>query len=108
MGIIYSNAALLAKAKQKNVSFDRLLTIGHLSLYLSQTQIKRLAQFIDLDIDPLDFSYKQYANKFFEKFLGAQVVKSLDYSDYQEYDILLDINYPIDSRHYIRKTPIPR
>jgi hypothetical protein len=40
MGITYSSAALMAKAKQSNVCFDKILTIGHQYLNMSQKQVK--------------------------------------------------------------------
>ena len=100
MGIIYSNAALMAKAKQNNVCFDKILTIGHLTLYLSQKQIKQLAKCYGLKIDPSVFSHKQYADKFFELFFDAKSVMSLDYSDYQHCDIMHDMNHPIDPSYH--------
>jgi SAM-dependent methyltransferase len=100
MGIIYSNAALLAKAKQNNVCFDKILTIGHQTLYLSQKQIKQLAKSCGFKIDSSDFTYKQYADKFFAMFLDAKSVMSLDYSDYEHCDIIHDMNHPVDSRYH--------
>ena len=41
MGIVYDFAAMLAMAKQAGTRFDRILTIGHLTLYLSRKQIER-------------------------------------------------------------------
>lgn len=80
MGIIYSNAAYLAKAKQNNVCFDKILTIGHQDLNLSSKQIKQLAECCGLKTDYSSvLSNKQYADKFFEIFLNAKSVTSLDY-----------------------------
>jgi len=100
MGITYSNAVLLAKAKQNNVCFDKILTIGHLILYLSQKQIKQLAKCFGLKIDPSLFSHQQYADKFFEKFFDAKKVMSLDFSDYEHCDIVHDMNHPIDPSYH--------
>lgn len=100
MGIIYSNAALLAKAKQNGVCFDKILTIGHLTLYLSQKQIKQLAKYYGLKIDSSLFSQKQYTDRFFEIFFDAKRVMSLDYSDYEHCDIVHDMNDPIESSYH--------
>lgn len=43
MGISFSQAAFLAKAKQDNICFDNILTIGHQTLYLSEKQTKQIA-----------------------------------------------------------------
>jgi SAM-dependent methyltransferase len=96
MAITYNHAAFMAKAKQNNVSFGKILTIGHQELYLSQKQIKQLAKRYGLKIDINAFSHMQYADKFFEIFFDAKSVMSLDYSDYQECDIVHDMNLPID------------
>lgn len=100
MGIIYSNVVLLAKAKQNNVCFDRILTIGHLTLYLSQKQIRHLANRHAMKIDYSIFSRKQYADKFFKIFFAAKRVMSLDYSDYQHCDIMHDMNHPINPSYH--------
>ena len=100
MGIIYSNAALLVKAKQNNICFDKILTIGHQTLYLSQKQIKRLAKRYALTIDTTVFLHQQYADKFFKIFLNAKNVMSLDYSEYENCDIIHDMNLPIDPSYH--------
>ncbi len=96
MGILYSNAALLVKAKRRNVSFDNLLTIGHLNQYLSRKQLEQLARTGNLQVNTADLAQSEYADRFFETFLGAKNLTSLDYSDYQGSDIVHDMNKPID------------
>jgi len=100
MGINYNSAALLCKAKQNNVCFDEVLTLGHQTLYLSQNQIKQLATHYNLKMDTSAFLYGQYVDRFFEMFLGAKRVMSLDYSDYQACDIMHDMNYPIKPSYH--------
>lgn len=100
MGINYNNAALLAKAKHSNICFDKILTIGHQTLYLSQKQIKQLAKYYGLTIDTSVFLHKQYADKFFKIFLDAKSVMSLDYSDYQDCDIIHDMNHSINPNYH--------
>ncbi len=82
MGLDYNYVSLLLKAKNNNVCFDKILMIGHLTLYLSPKQIKRLAQYCGLNIDLSVFAHKQYADNFFEQFLNTKSVMSLDYSNY--------------------------
>ena len=79
MGIAFSQAVLLVKAKQNKVCFDKILTIGHQTLLIPQKQLKQLAKFCGLKIDTSVFSHGDYADKFFEKFLDAKRVTSLDY-----------------------------
>jgi SAM-dependent methyltransferase len=100
VGISYSSAAILAKAKHNNVCFDNILTIGHQQLYLSQKQISQLAMRYGLNIDTSAVLREEYVDTFFEMFLGAKIVMSLDYSDYQDSDIIHDMNYPIDPSYH--------
>ncbi|MBI5431127.1 MAG: hypothetical protein HY938_11830 [Nitrosomonadales bacterium] len=100
MGIIFNNAALLIKAKQNHVCFDKVLTLGHLELYLSREQIGQLASHCGKNIDVASFSGEKYADKFIREFFDTETTTSLDYSDYQNCDIVHDMNLPIDSAHH--------
>ncbi|MEN9519338.1 MAG: hypothetical protein RLZZ381_1926 [Cyanobacteriota bacterium] len=100
MGITYSSAALMAQAKQSNVCFDKILTIGHQYLNISPKQVKQLAKSYSPMIDASDFSHERYADKFFKAFLNAQNVMSMDYSDYENCDIVHDMNYPVDPSYH--------
>jgi len=100
MGIVYSNAALLALARRNNICFDKILTIGHQELHLSQKQLRQFAKCYGFKIDPGIFLREKYADKFFEIFLDAKSVTSLDYSDYQQANIVHDMNTPIDPSYH--------
>jgi hypothetical protein len=100
MGILFNNANFLVNAKRNNVQFGKILTIGHLSLFLSQKQLQMLAERYKPDAMGAIQPGKQYADKFFELFLDSKIVMSLDYSDYEDCNIVHDMNYSIDSRHY--------
>jgi len=97
MGIIFSNAAFLAKARQNQVRFDRVLTIGRLNSYLSPSQIHQLATHYDLAIDEQALARERYVDKLFCQLLGAKQVKSLDYSDHEGCDLIHDMNRPVDT-----------
>ena len=100
MGLTYHNVALLAKAKYNKVSFEKILTIGHQTLYLSQKQAEHLSKLYGVNVGTAKFSHHQYANDFLKTFLVAKEVKSLDYSDYEQCDIIHDMNNPIDPRYF--------
>lgn len=100
MGILCNHAVFMARAKRNNVCFDKILTIGHQTLYISQKQIKRLAKCYRVNIDKSSFLHKQYADKFFEMFLDAKSVMSLDCSDHEDCDIIHDMNQPIDPSYH--------
>lgn len=100
MGITYSSAALLAQAKRNNICFDEILTIGHQYLNVSPKQVKQLAKSYAPSMDTSVFTGERYADKFLETFLDAKGVMSIDYSDYENCDIVHDMNYPVDPSHH--------
>ena len=97
MGIIFSNAVLLAQARQAGVRFDRTLTIGHLNQYLSQQQIQRLADRFGAHLDSRELATQVYVEKLFQQLLGAHQISSLDCSEFEQCDIVHDLNYPVES-----------
>lgn len=97
MGINFSYAALLARARENHVSFNEILTIGHLNLYISPDQLRRLAERFRVVLDPAAVASDEYADRFFREFLQVGRVKALDYSNYEGCDIVHDLNYPIDN-----------
>ena len=100
MGIIFSNALLLANARRSGVCFDRILTIGHLNQYLSRTQIQHLADRCGRAVDTSAIVNETYVDKLFEQLLDAKSVTSLDYSDFEQCDIVHDMNQPVDANHH--------
>lgn len=99
MGILYSNAELMIKAKQNGVSFNSIITLGHLKLFVKTSDLKQLAKkyHLNIDIDLLEENI--YADVFFKLFLDAKNVQTLDYSDYEKCDILHDMNTNIDDKY---------
>lgn len=101
MGITYSSAALLAQAKRNNICFDKILTIGRQYLNVSPKQVKQLAKSYAPTMDTSVFTNERFADKFLETFLDANKgVMSMDYSDYENCDIVHDMNYPVDPTHH--------
>ncbi len=100
MGILYSNAEFMINAKLYGASFDNVLTIGHLKLFLKKKEIRQLIKKYDLNIEIGLFDEHIYSDKFFEIFLDAKNVQSLDYSKYENCDIVQDMNEHIDSKYY--------
>lgn len=101
MGLTYSDAIMLVEAKRNNCCFDNMLTIGRQTSYLTKKEIEKLAA--RAGIDPLKAAFcagQQYADKFFEIFLGAKSVKSVDYSDYEHCAVVHDMNTPIGREYY--------
>lgn len=96
MGLIYSHAALLAKAKRNGICFDTILTIGRQSLYLTKRECRLLGRSCGLKTNISALAHEQHADKFFQTVLDAQQILSLDYADYEGCDIVHDMNQPVD------------
>lgn len=94
MGIIYSNAALLLRAREAGARFDRTLTIGHQQWYVSPSQWDRLARRFRVSADPTALKNEAYADSFFRA-LGARELQSLDISDFEGSELIHDLNHPI-------------
>ena len=100
MGIVYNHAGQLLKAKKKGVNFGKTITIGHQSLYIRKDELLKLARAYNVKSEISKYSWKDYADDFFKDFLGATDVLSIDHSDYQNCDVVHDMNTPIDASQY--------
>lgn len=101
MGLCYDYIGMFAKAKfHQGISFDNVLTIGHLSLYLSLKEINKLSRCYGIEMEGSKYLGHPYADEFLQEFLGTKKVSSLDCSDYQGGNIIHDLNYPIDSKYH--------
>jgi len=94
MGINSSFAHLLVEAKLQGVEFSDTLTIGRQSLTIPRRELSRMAARLGLG-DTGPFHDDGFAEPFLSGFLGARSVRSLDYSDYQQADIVHDLNQPL-------------
>jgi hypothetical protein len=96
VGINFSTAALLANAKlTERYCFDSVLTIGHLSLNMSGGEQRRLFRHYPSLAGTAPFESTGYADDFVKLITGASSVQSLDYSSYEQCDIVHDLNQPI-------------
>ncbi|MCK5692393.1 MAG: hypothetical protein KAI08_06075 [Bacteroidales bacterium] len=96
MGLDINGVKLLLHAKQLEVNFDRVLTIGRQMLYLREKELRRmLIQAGLIAADSKDtFAVDTYAETFL-KMLGAEVTDSLDASAYEEASMIHDLNLPL-------------
>lgn len=100
MGIGYCDATMLWNARQRGVSFDRLLTVGHQSLYLHRREVaffrREYQKAFGSSVTPLDeYQWEEYADTFLRDFLGASSITVLDASPYEGADKIHDMNTPI-------------
>jgi len=97
MGLLYTNAKILLHAKKAGFSFENVLTIGRLSLFLYSSQLRRLAELYRIDCHEEHLHKQPYAENFIHIFLGAKQVTSIDYSRYENCSIVHDMNHPVDT-----------
>jgi SAM-dependent methyltransferase len=100
MGIDYCRAALLWNARQRGISFDRLLTLGHQGLHLHPRELaffrNAYRKAFGLSVTPLDrYQWEDYADGFLRDFLGASSITVLDASPYEGADTIHDMNTPV-------------
>jgi len=98
MGITFNNAALLLRAKRRGVTFRKTLMVGRLRFFLSKEQLHQLAKVFDVEIDAEALLKNPYAEDFIREVLGADLVDSMDYSDYEGATLTQDLNRPVDKR----------
>jgi len=90
-----STIKIMCAAKSMNIDFSRVLTIGRQQLYLDKNVLQHIFLLQGIDVDAERFlEENKYSEKLFNLF-GAQEITSLDYSSYEDADILHDMNLPI-------------
>ena len=104
MGVIYEFASLMAAARKKGTCFDQVVTLGHQTQCLSPREIKELASTLSSN-NNLDGSLKQlenqeYIDELLKSLFEARSVTSIDYSNYENSDIIHDMNLPLPERYF--------
>ncbi|MGB5260719.1 MAG: hypothetical protein WBO34_09380 [Gammaproteobacteria bacterium] len=94
MGINTSFAHLLVRARLQGVEFTDTLTIGRQSLAVPHRELARMAALLGQSGGGA-LAGDGFAERFLGDLLGARSVRSLDYSDYQQADIVHDLNQPL-------------
>lgn len=89
MGITSNCAVFLAHIKTKAVDYSSVLMLGRQQLYINHETIHKLFPEVSSDMVA-----SKYAEPFF-KMLGANEIVSLDYSDYEQAQLIHDLNKPI-------------
>jgi hypothetical protein len=101
MGMCYYDAKMLWEAHLRGVSFQRILTLGHQSLFLYDAELRALrnaykAKAPTPPIVPLTgYKFGDYSDRFFREILSVATLEVLDYSGYQGATIIHDLNQPI-------------
>jgi hypothetical protein len=101
MGICYWDARTLWDARRAGASFRETLTIGRQALNLHPGEVGSLRRAWREEFpggaDGLFQGYRFYdfADDFLRRFLGAESVSVMDYSDYEGADLVHDLNQPV-------------
>ncbi len=96
MGLDINGVKLLLHAKQLEVNFGKVVTIGRQILYLREKELKRLldqAGYINADTRA-GLRVQSHAEPFL-RMLGAELTDSLDASPYEDATIIHDMNLPL-------------
>lgn len=88
MGLLYDDAGGMLEAKKRGISFNSVLTIGRLSLYLHP---KELAAIGGLS----DYVFGEFSDRFFREKLDTSELVTLDNSDYEGASRVHDMNQPL-------------
>jgi len=99
MGITQNCAKFLFYARTKGVSFENSLMLGRQQLYVAQDEINELRQ--RFAVNERYVVKDGFAEPLFTT-LGAKVVDSIDYSDFEKASIIHDLNKEIPENYRSR------
>jgi SAM-dependent methyltransferase len=94
MGIAYPTARFLVDAS-RGANFGRTLTLGRQRLYLNKADLACLARQGGFDASTIERCAGPWADDFLQAFAGASSVSALDYSAYEQADVIHDMNAPM-------------
>jgi hypothetical protein len=93
LGIIYRQAQMLLDARRSGMQMNRLLMIGHQSLFLHPSELRAIRRVCPGAL--ANYRWGEFADRFFTECLGASEVSTLDYSSYEGANILHDLSQPV-------------
>jgi len=88
----------MLEAKKNGVSFSSTLTLGRQTNNMMRSELAHLRKTYNIpEISDPNYSlkYRSYADAFFYHYLDVNKLSVMDFSDYQDADIIHDMNYPI-------------
>ena len=108
MGLLYHDAKRLWEARLAGISFENVLTCSHLQLFLHPAELEALRQDHrarsknSVPVPLADYQFGQYADSFWNQFLAAKTVETMDYSEYEGASIVHDLNAPVPASFHGR------
>jgi len=100
MGITSALFSILNEAKKQGFNFETICTIGKQNNYLKYKDLKNSQKKLLLNFDLKEFIDLKYVDEIFKKFLKADTVKSIDINNYENADIIHDLNKEIDKKFH--------
>ena len=98
MGIIRSRAKMMLEAHADGVDFSSIVTLGRQKNNMTKRELTYLRKMYNIaphpDSDEL-LQYRSYADYFFLHYLGVKNLSVIDNSNYENADIIHDMNQPI-------------
>jgi len=88
----------MLEAKKDGTSFSSTLTLGRQKCNMTIGELAKLRKTYGIieSPDPNDnLEYRSYADQFFYHYLDVDKLRVLDFSAYEEADIIHDMNYPV-------------
>ena len=98
MGIIFSRAKMMLEAKAQGVDFSLTLTLGRQKNNMTPRELAYLRKLYCIDSNSNQgesLKYRSYADHFFSHYLEVKNLSVIDYSDFENADIIHDMNQPI-------------
>ena len=101
MGLIFHQAKMLCEARQRGVSFDRTLSIGHLNWFVHPAEFESLEAAyrpdrpIAADRAASGYRFGGFSDRFFPDFLDTAALEVLDASAYEGAGLIHDMNQPV-------------
>ncbi len=101
MGLDGTIIRVLDHARSRGVDFGRTVMIGRQQVHLSREKFRQTASVCGLDgVDTLAARLYDESGRYAEPLLhamGANIVDSIDASSYEDANIIVDMNQPVDS-----------
>ena len=103
MGLVAARIEMMLKARAEDrINFGNTLTLGRQKIWLSKKQFTRLEKkygITGIDDGSISFHQRVYADNFLRENFDIEHLSVLDYSGYENADIVHDMNQPIPQEH---------
>jgi hypothetical protein len=101
MGLVYNNFRVFLDARRRGASFESVLTLGRQQMYLSDDEVRLLAQEFPEYVQATHGCPQagEYCEPWLHRWLGCNRLESMDASGYEGATLVHDLNYPIPEQY---------